>query len=208
MIAGGKRAEVWSYYRPAPCYMRCDCDRGFGAVALGLGAPVGEGPHKQAPSSKRLFRDNVCVCSLVPPSPRGVYRISRAVMAGGFVSVDRRPAGYAVLTMAGEPVNTLNLAAWRELDAALSSLEADPQVGRPMQYVRMLVVRRGPADGPWGCPQWLGAHARPSLQALLAGGLLLVTEQRQGSNALADTYLPLLPASAMRVGAQPLPLPR
>lgn len=45
-----------------------------------------------------------------------------------FLSIDRRPEGYAILTLAGEPVNTLNLDAWHALSSALSGLEADPKV--------------------------------------------------------------------------------
>lgn len=45
-----------------------------------------------------------------------------------FLRIERRAEGFAVVTLAREPVNTLNLDAWRALDSALTQLEADPQV--------------------------------------------------------------------------------
>jgi len=44
------------------------------------------------------------------------------------VSVGREEGGIAVVTIAKEPVNTMDLGLWRELLAALEALEADPQV--------------------------------------------------------------------------------
>lgn len=46
-----------------------------------------------------------------------------------YLRVDRKPGGYAVVTLCREPVNTLNLDAWRALDSVLHELEGDPQVG-------------------------------------------------------------------------------
>uniref|UniRef100_A0A7R9V344 Enoyl-CoA hydratase n=1 Tax=Chlamydomonas euryale TaxID=1486919 RepID=A0A7R9V344_9CHLO len=49
-------------------------------------------------------------------------------MAHKYVDVELRPGGYAVLTITKEPVNSLNLDAWRELDAALAELEENSAV--------------------------------------------------------------------------------
>lgn len=56
--------------------------------------------------------------------------MSVAVAAGmaPFITVDKRPLGYAVATIAREPVNSMNLELWRELLATLEALEADPAV--------------------------------------------------------------------------------
>ncbi|KAG2487941.1 hypothetical protein HYH03_013520 [Edaphochlamys debaryana] len=52
-----------------------------------------------------------------------------AAAASPFVTVRTDPAsGIAVLTMAKEPVNSMDYAMWAGLDSALSSLEADPSV--------------------------------------------------------------------------------
>ncbi|KAG2442408.1 hypothetical protein HXX76_002494 [Chlamydomonas incerta] len=45
-----------------------------------------------------------------------------------YIATDIKPGGIAVVTMAKEPVNSMDLAMWRGLDAALQSLEADPSV--------------------------------------------------------------------------------
>ncbi|KAG2448174.1 hypothetical protein HYH02_006759 [Chlamydomonas schloesseri] len=45
-----------------------------------------------------------------------------------YITTELRPGGIAVVTMAKEPVNSMDLAMWRGLDAALQSLEADPAV--------------------------------------------------------------------------------
>ena len=44
------------------------------------------------------------------------------------VDVDIRPGGYAVVTITKEPVNSLDLDAWVQLEQALDQLEADPSV--------------------------------------------------------------------------------
>ena len=50
------------------------------------------------------------------------------VMPESFVHVDKRPGGFAILTLTKEPVNSLNLEAWQQLESALDSLEADPSI--------------------------------------------------------------------------------
>lgn len=47
--------------------------------------------------------------------------------AAGWVRVERREGGYAVLSLQREPVNTMSLELWRRLAGALDELEADPQ---------------------------------------------------------------------------------
>lgn len=49
-------------------------------------------------------------------------------MASPYVRVERGSDGLAVLTLAREPVNSMNLELWSELGAALDALEADPAV--------------------------------------------------------------------------------
>ena len=44
------------------------------------------------------------------------------------VDVDIRPGGYAIVTITKEPVNSLDLDAWVQLEQALDQLEADPSV--------------------------------------------------------------------------------
>lgn len=44
------------------------------------------------------------------------------------ILIERQPEGYAVVTMAREPVNSMNLELWSELDAAVLGLEADPSI--------------------------------------------------------------------------------
>lgn len=51
-----------------------------------------------------------------------------ASAAAVIVQVERRPGGYAILTLCKEPVNSLDLEAWKQLEAALDDLEADPSV--------------------------------------------------------------------------------
>ena len=46
-------------------------------------------------------------------------------MAGKDLQVDRRPGGFAVITLAKEPANVMDLAFWEGLSAALAELEAD-----------------------------------------------------------------------------------
>lgn len=45
-----------------------------------------------------------------------------------FVTINVRPAGYAVVTLQREPVNSLNLEVWTALGEALTALEAQPAV--------------------------------------------------------------------------------
>jgi 3,2-trans-enoyl-CoA isomerase len=45
-----------------------------------------------------------------------------------FISLDRKPEGYVVLTIAREPVNSMNLDLWQQLSQALEQLEADSSV--------------------------------------------------------------------------------
>ena len=44
------------------------------------------------------------------------------------VNVDVRPGGYAIITMTKEPVNSLDIGAWQQLEQALDNLEQDPSV--------------------------------------------------------------------------------
>jgi len=44
------------------------------------------------------------------------------------VHVDVRPGGYAIVTLTKEPVNSLDLDAWQQLEQALDRLEQDPSV--------------------------------------------------------------------------------
>lgn len=55
--------------------------------------------------------------STQPPSP-----------VTSVVDVDIRPGGYAIVTLTKEPVNSLDLDAWVQLERALDQLEADPSV--------------------------------------------------------------------------------
>lgn len=45
-----------------------------------------------------------------------------------FVSIDKSKPGYAIVTIAKEPVNSLDLHLWTALRDALASLEADPSI--------------------------------------------------------------------------------
>ena len=45
-----------------------------------------------------------------------------------YLSLDRKPEGYAVLTIAREPVNSMNLELWRQLADVLEQLEADSSI--------------------------------------------------------------------------------
>mmetsp|Transcript_5634 Transcript_5634/g.12470 ORF Transcript_5634/g.12470 Transcript_5634/m.12470 type:complete len:272 (+) Transcript_5634:210-1025(+) len=49
-------------------------------------------------------------------------------MAQDAVQVDIRPEGYAILTLQKEPVNSLDLSTWDQLERALDSLEANTSV--------------------------------------------------------------------------------
>ena len=49
-------------------------------------------------------------------------------MTDSSISIERHPGGIAVVTMAREPVNSMNLDVWRQLSAALEELEADPAI--------------------------------------------------------------------------------
>ncbi len=44
------------------------------------------------------------------------------------VEVDIRPGGYAIVTLQKEPVNSLDLDTWVQLERALDQLEHDPSV--------------------------------------------------------------------------------
>ena len=45
-----------------------------------------------------------------------------------WVTIDKRPGGYALVTMAREPVNTLTLALWQQLAQAVRQCEKDPSI--------------------------------------------------------------------------------
>ena len=44
------------------------------------------------------------------------------------VSTEIKSGGYAIVTIAREPVNSMNLELWRDLASTLAELEANPQV--------------------------------------------------------------------------------
>ncbi|PNH09389.1 Enoyl-CoA delta isomerase 1, mitochondrial [Tetrabaena socialis] len=46
----------------------------------------------------------------------------------GYVSVETRPGGIAIVTVAKEPVNSMDLDMWMRLDQAIAGLEADPSI--------------------------------------------------------------------------------
>ncbi len=54
--------------------------------------------------------------------------VAAAAGMAPYIKVDKRPTGYAVATIAREPVNSMHLELWRELLATLEALEADPAV--------------------------------------------------------------------------------
>ena len=56
----------------------------------------------------------------------GLCRLEEHVES--FLFIEIKSYGYAVLTICREPVNSMNLDLWRQLSAALESLEADPNV--------------------------------------------------------------------------------
>jgi len=49
-------------------------------------------------------------------------------MSSNWIRVERKPEGYAVLSMCREPVNTLNKALWQQLFDVVNELEADDNV--------------------------------------------------------------------------------
>ncbi|EFN55461.1 hypothetical protein CHLNCDRAFT_133803 [Chlorella variabilis] len=51
-----------------------------------------------------------------------------AQQEGQFLRIERRPGGYALVVLCREPVNTMNLAYWRQLTETLDELEGDPEV--------------------------------------------------------------------------------
>lgn len=53
-----------------------------------------------------------------------------AQQEGQFLRIERRPGGYALVVLCREPVNTMNLAYWRQLTETLDELEGDPEVRR------------------------------------------------------------------------------
>eukprot|EP00884_Botryococcus_braunii_P011958 jgi/Botrbrau1/20763/Bobra.0696s0002.1 len=46
----------------------------------------------------------------------------------GYLNVERKPGGYAIVSLCREPVNTLDLVMWQQLKENLTQLEADPTV--------------------------------------------------------------------------------
>lgn len=63
------------------------------------------------------------------PSTSGTSTSGGAASAAAAVTVDVRPGrAYAVVRMAKEPVNSMDLDMWSQLAAALAALEADPSV--------------------------------------------------------------------------------
>jgi hypothetical protein len=45
-----------------------------------------------------------------------------------FITTEIKPAGYAIITMAREPVNSMDLEFWKLLASHLTALEKDPSV--------------------------------------------------------------------------------
>ena len=65
------------------------------------------------------------------PEPRVIKRVTRREAAGAampHVRTERRDGGFAIVWLQREPVNTMDLAFWKELAAALAAAEADPSV--------------------------------------------------------------------------------
>ncbi len=52
-------------------------------------------------------------------------------MGTSAVTVSKAGGGVAVVTLAKEPVNSMNLDLWRQLQGALDQCEQDPEVCRP-----------------------------------------------------------------------------
>lgn len=44
------------------------------------------------------------------------------------VSIQKPGGGVAIITLAKEPVNSMNLDVWEQLQSALNTVEADPEV--------------------------------------------------------------------------------
>lgn len=66
-------------------------------------------------------------------------------MAESYMRVERHAAeGYALVVLAREPVNTMNLAFWQQLAATLTELEGDPAI-RGAIFCRCLWQEGGPA---------------------------------------------------------------
>lgn len=45
-----------------------------------------------------------------------------------FITTQKQPGGYAIITMAKEPVNSFDTAMWQALHAAVKAAEADPSM--------------------------------------------------------------------------------
>ena len=133
-----------------------------------------------------------------------------AAAAAGWVGVERRPGGYAVVTLRREPVNTMNLALWRRLSEVLDELEADPQVlwlwgqgwGGGMGRLG------GPA--PLLPPAGLETKARLSPPPQVRGVIFCSGLRRDvftAGNDIRELYAPLTSAERYRCGARPRPPP-
>lgn len=55
-------------------------------------------------------------------------RLCRMTAASPFITVDKRPAGYAVVTFVREPANIMDLGFWQQLATVVRDLEADPKM--------------------------------------------------------------------------------
>ncbi len=74
--------------------------------------------------------------------------------------------GFAVLSMAKEPVNSMDLRLWQELEQALNKLEADPSV-RVSKVLRGRCAWCGAVQGPLDepDPEWPAAAPLTAAQA-------------------------------------------
>lgn len=66
--------------------------------------------------------------SCIQEAPKPYYIMCTAAGMAPAVTVDRRSEGFAVATIAREPINSMDLSLWRELLATLEALEADTDV--------------------------------------------------------------------------------
>lgn len=80
--------------------------------------------HPQIGITKQI---TVIMFSCGPTSAQHIVTCMQAAM-GRAVTVDRRPEGFAIATIAREPVNSMDLGLWRELLEVLEALEAEEAV--------------------------------------------------------------------------------
>ena len=64
-------------------------------------------------------------------------------MGTSAVTVSKAGGGVAVVTLAKEPVNSMNLDLWRQLQGALDQCEQDPEVRSKRAHAWNVVIRPG-----------------------------------------------------------------